>query len=223
MSVSPVSLQAQAQSLFPSSSTSRMLAQRYQHDTVALDLAYSGNDQSVILSLTGSVTSVETLYTEKGLLASSVSPLNIESTAVTSDTTATDTLQESSIVDVRNLQNQYFDFLLERIKYLLDSIADNISQTTAAPESQTVDISSLMSYFSPEETASRILDFALSFYDGGDREEFANMVSEAVLKGYNEALEAFGGWLPPECSQTIELVLEGLDEFAGTTGQSASV
>ena len=68
--------------------------------------------------------------------------------------------------------------------------------------------------FSPEKTAGRILDFALSFYDGGDRQEFAAMAREAVMKGFNEAMKAFGGSLPRECHDTIRIVNEALDDFA---------
>ena len=69
-------------------------------------------------------------------------------------------------------------------------------------------------YFSSEKTAERIINFALSFYDGGDRDEFAAMVKKAVMKGYNEAMKALGGFLPPEAHETIAIVNRAIDDFA---------
>jgi len=77
-------------------------------------------------------------------------------------------------------------------------------------------------YFSPEKTAEKIINFALSFYDGGDREEFATMVKKAVMKGYNEAMKALGGILPPEAHETIEIVNRAIDNFANGKDMSIS-
>ena len=77
-------------------------------------------------------------------------------------------------------------------------------------------------YFSPEKTAERIINFALSFYDGGDREEFAAMVKKAVMKGYNEAMKALGGILPPEAHETIKIVNSAIDNFANGKDMSIS-
>jgi hypothetical protein len=75
-----------------------------------------------------------------------------------------------------------------------------------------------MDYWSPEQTASRIAGFALAFYDGGDREEYAAMVKDAVMKGYNEAQKAAGGSLPDVANQTISLVMDTIDQFASGNG-----
>jgi len=69
-------------------------------------------------------------------------------------------------------------------------------------------------YFSAENTAARIVRFALSFYDGGDREEYAAMVREAVLKGFEDARAALGGFLPEVSFRTLDLVSRALDDFA---------
>ena len=69
-------------------------------------------------------------------------------------------------------------------------------------------------YYSPEKTAGRIVNFALSFYTGGDRTEFAEMVKDAVIKGFQEAGAALGGYLPQEALETFSLVMDALDSFA---------
>ena len=72
--------------------------------------------------------------------------------------------------------------------------------------------------FSPEATAQRILDFALSFYNGGDRTEYAAMAMKAVQKGFMKAAEALGGSLPEISIDTYNLVMKGFSEFI--TGQN---
>ncbi|MFC1537824.1 hypothetical protein ACFL6H_00215 [Candidatus Latescibacterota bacterium] len=69
-------------------------------------------------------------------------------------------------------------------------------------------------YYSPEETAERIINFALSFYDGGDRQEYAEMVRAAVMKGFEQAMAAFGDVLPQESYDTIGIVNSAIDNFA---------
>ena len=69
-------------------------------------------------------------------------------------------------------------------------------------------------YYSAENTAERIIQFALSFYDGGDRQEYAEMVRAAVMKGFNQAMGVSGGALPQISSDTIGLVNSALDTFA---------
>ncbi|MFC1490374.1 hypothetical protein ACFL6K_04110 [Candidatus Latescibacterota bacterium] len=70
-------------------------------------------------------------------------------------------------------------------------------------------------YYSSEKTAERIISFALSFFDGGDRQEYAEMVKAAVMKGFDQALGAFGGVLPQESYDTIGIVNSAIDNFAG--------
>lgn len=85
----------------------------------------------------------------------------------------------------------------------------------------------LQEYFSPEKTAERILDFALSFFprseafqEGGDtvdaRQQFADMMGEAVQKGFDQAMTELGS-ISEETQEGIdkthELVFSGLDDF----------
>lgn len=85
----------------------------------------------------------------------------------------------------------------------------------------------LQNYFSPEATAGRIVDFALAFFPmsdaykkGGDteesRKEFAEMMREAVNKGFDQAMGALGS--VPKNTQdgidkTHELAMKGFDDF----------
>jgi len=85
--------------------------------------------------------------------------------------------------------------------------------------------------FTPEATAGRILDFALSMFGTGvgnhttedtpeSRREYADYILPAIQKGFDEA-RAILGALSPEVadgtSRTWAQIQEGLDRFAGET------
>jgi hypothetical protein len=67
-------------------------------------------------------------------------------------------------------------------------------------------------YFGVEQTSDRIVDFAISLA-GGDPSRLAK-IKEGVDKGFNEALEAFGGTLPEISYKTYDAVMEKLDAWA---------
>jgi len=71
-----------------------------------------------------------------------------------------------------------------------------------------------MADFSAGNTASRIADFALSHYDGGDRTEYAEKVRSAIMEGFHDAEQGFGGTLPDVSYETIQLANDAIDRFA---------
>jgi len=85
----------------------------------------------------------------------------------------------------------------------------------------------LRAYFSPEKTAQRILDFALSFFPGskqhqaqGDteagRKDFADYVGGFIQKGFDEAQRILGKLPDPvqaDVDETHDRVFQGLDAF----------
>ena len=89
-----------------------------------------------------------------------------------------------------------------------------VSQTT-----NVINLSIDTSAFSPENTANRIVQFALAFYTGGNREEYVAMVREAVMKGFQDAQSAFGGFLPEVSYETFDLVNQALNDFAAGSFQ----
>ncbi len=99
------------------------------------------------------------------------------------------------------------------------------SEAFAADETGMRPIDRLAAEFTPEKTAGRIADFALSWYgqwlDGREdsqetRAEFADYIGDAVQQGFDEA-GAILGVLPEntqsEIDQTHELVFAALDSF----------
>lgn len=67
-------------------------------------------------------------------------------------------------------------------------------------------------YFGVDQTSDRIVDFAVGI-SGGDPSRLA-AIKEGVEKGFNEALEAFGGSLPDISYDTFDAVMKKLDDWA---------
>jgi len=67
-------------------------------------------------------------------------------------------------------------------------------------------------YFSVEETAKRLLDFAVAL-SGGDPSKI-DLLRDAVQKGYKDAERQWGGELPEITQKTLEAVMKGFDEWA---------
>jgi len=74
-------------------------------------------------------------------------------------------------------------------------------------------------YFSVEETAARLLNFAVAL-TGGDPAR-VEMMRDAVQRGFNQAERMFGGELPEISHQTLEAVMNGFDEWAAAGSASA--
>jgi len=68
------------------------------------------------------------------------------------------------------------------------------------------------------KTAERILNFAKAL-SGGDPEK-AEMLREAVKKGFSAAEKVWGGKLPDISQQTYNKVMEGFDEWAASGKKS---
>ncbi len=67
-------------------------------------------------------------------------------------------------------------------------------------------------YFGVEQTSNRIVDFAVGIA-GGDPSRL-DAIKEGVEKGFNEALDTFGGWLPEVSHDTYDMVMNKLDTWA---------
>ncbi|MCL2387879.1 MAG: hypothetical protein FWC89_10085 [Defluviitaleaceae bacterium] len=74
-------------------------------------------------------------------------------------------------------------------------------------------------YFSVEETAARMLDFAVAL-TGGDPARI-EVMRDAVQRGFAQAERMFGGELPEISHQTLEAVMNGFDEWAEAGSASA--
>ena len=64
--------------------------------------------------------------------------------------------------------------------------------------------------WSAEAVADRIIDFVASVSSSDPSK--SKMLQEAVRQGFEEARQAFGGWLPEVSERTYDLVMERFDE-----------
>jgi len=194
-------------------------------------IAYNDPGNSIVLSLSSRIDYYESTYSLEGMMSNpvQVNPIAPED----SDTALTSRIGK--------FQALYLEMIRRRVEYLLKELtrfirnsgsavpatnSDNgstgnatgiysINQTFAL--SQNLSISATVSnqdYFSPEQTAQRIVQFALSFYDGSDRAEYIDMVKSAVMKGYDEARAALGGYLLSIADDTLALAMKALENFA---------
>ncbi len=73
-------------------------------------------------------------------------------------------------------------------------------------------------YFSIENTAQRLFDFAVMM--AGNDPERLKVTRDAVLKGFKEAEEVFGGELPEISYKTIDMALGMIDDKIHELGGS---
>jgi hypothetical protein len=196
----------------------------------SVSVDFSDDGDTVTLTETNSVLMMESSYTSNSIVWDS-RPAPVTSGLVASSGTAG---TEEAALDEQSVDD-YLDIIRERVEYLLKDAAQKAEEyrrmllggervltgTGVAETSETAEILSEstsvtldMADFSAESTASRIVQFALSFYDGGDREAYVAEVRSAVMKGFNEAKAAFGGFLPEVSYRTIEMVNEAFNSFA---------
>jgi len=76
-------------------------------------------------------------------------------------------------------------------------------------------------YFGVEKTSERIFNLAVGIA-GGDSTRL-DAIKEGVENGFQEALDAFGGWLPEISYETIDAVMAKLDNWAGTDADSTNL
>ncbi len=77
-------------------------------------------------------------------------------------------------------------------------------------------------YWGAPQTSQRILDFVKGV-SGGDQALFEK-IKNAVIEGFSQARQVFGGWLPDVSNRTYDLVMKGLDEmFAPNTDEGQPV
>jgi hypothetical protein len=115
-----------------------------------------------------------------------------------------------------------FDLLRAYVASLLQEVG---VATEVATGGEAVDISTLTpdkaqelvgedGYFGVEQTSERIVDFAIATA-GGDSSRLA-AIKEGIDRGFQEAADAFGGWLPDISYQTYDAIMEKLDSWAST-------
>ena len=105
-------------------------------------------------------------------------------------------------------------FKEQGIEYKIETTAGEVDLETITPE-KAEELVADDGYFGVEKTAERIFNFAVGVA-GGDPTRI-DAIKEGVNNGFQEALEAFGGELPDISYDTLDAVINKLDEWAGST------
>lgn len=131
-----------------------------------------------------------------------------------------------AVASANGVEMQSVSFSLKgSMEYLNQLSGQGATDTGAASAASPVD--KLMEFFSPENTAGRILDFALGFFGQSEaykaqgdtedsRQSFADMIGAAIQKGFDQAQGILGQVdddTQGKIDTTHEIVFAGLDNF----------
>ncbi len=147
-----------------------------------------------------------------------------DSVTIGSQKEVSPTYSSSLTIDTGNVEDQYN--LLRGL--VMNMLKEQGIDFKVANGDQEVDISNISQeeataliaedgYFGVEQTSDRIVDFAIGV--AGDDPSRLAAIKEGVEQGFNEALEAFGGWLPDISYDTYDAVMNKLDAWAGIDNQ----
>lgn len=103
-------------------------------------------------------------------------------------------------------------FKEQGLDYKIATDNSEIDLSTITPE-EAQDLIADDGYFGVEKTSERIFNFAVGMA-GGDPAKI-DAIRQGVEKGFQEALDAFGGSLPDISYETYDTVMQKLDDWAG--------
>jgi hypothetical protein len=103
-------------------------------------------------------------------------------------------------------------FKEQGLDYKIATDNSEIDLSTVTPE-EAQELIADDGYFGVEKTSERIFNFAVGMA-GGDPAKI-DVIRQGVEKGFQEALDAFGGWLPDISYETYDTVMQKLDDWAG--------
>jgi hypothetical protein len=103
-------------------------------------------------------------------------------------------------------------FKEQGLDYKIATDNSEIDLSTVTPE-EAQELIADDGYFGVEKTSERIFNFAVGMA-GGDPAKI-DAIRQGVENGFQEALDAFGGWLPDISHETYDTVMQKLDDWAG--------
>lgn len=129
--------------------------------------------------------------------------------------------QKTSHSASQTFQTQNFLFDFKKIQEMLDAIntealgydGKKLSELTP---SEAKELISDEGFFGIAKTSQRLIDFV--FYGAGDNLDMLHAGRRGVIQGFNEAEKLWGNKLPDISYQTMERVLQSLDEKIASLG-----
>jgi hypothetical protein len=149
--------------------------------------------------------------------------ITVADTVTISQKSETSVTYSSSLTLDQGIKGDGFDLLRGLVLNILKEQGIDFKIATGGAGAEEIDISQLTQedaqalvaddgYFGVDKTSDRIVNFAIGIA-GGDPSRLA-AIKEGVDKGFNEALEAFGGQLPEISYKTYDAVMQKLDDWA---------
>lgn len=166
-------------------------------------------------------------YQQSGQLRQAES-FSFQSDQVTLSYSAESVLLYDSSMTLHGARNDGYDLLRglvlnifkeQGIDYKIATDAGEIDFSTLTPE-DAQDLIADDGYFGVEHTSQRIVDLAVGIA-GGDPTRL-DAIKAGVERGFQEALDAFGGWLPDISYETYDAVMKKLDDWAGESESQQS-
>jgi len=155
--------------------------------------SFSGNDGES--SFSGDQVSLSYFKIEESITYSSAGSMQ-------STLDAAYDLLRSHVLDVFEKQGMDFTLAIDDKTIDLRELSQNEAKELIAEDG----------YFGVDQTSDRIVDFAKGI--SGNDPTRLDAILQGIEKGFNEALEAFGGWLPEISHTTYDTVLEKLNNWA---------
>lgn len=152
--------------------------------------------------------------------------INVTDTVSITHQSQTSVTYSSALTMDQNIKGDGYDLLRGLVLNMLKEQGIDFKIATGEAGTEEIDISQLTQedaqaliaedgYFGVDKTSDRIVNFAIGIA-GGDPSRLA-AIKEGVDKGFNEALEAFGGQLPDISYDTYDAVMKKLDDWAQKT------
>jgi hypothetical protein len=149
--------------------------------------------------------------------------ISVTDTVTISRQSETSATYSSALTMNQDIKGDGFDLLRGLVLNILKEQGIDFKIATGEAGAEEIDISQLTpedaqaliaddGYFGVDKTSDRIVNFAIGIA-GGDPSRLS-AIKEGVNKGFNEALEAFGGQLPEISYQTYDAVMQKLDDWA---------
>jgi len=163
---------------------------------------------------------IPNLLNNKKILTGDISPIKQDSVTINHQQEVSMTYSSSLTIQTGDVQDQYnllrslvTNMLKEQgLDFKVMNGDQEIDISTVSQEEAT-ELISEDGYFGVDQTSDRIVDFAVGIA-GGDPTRL-DTIKEGVENGFNEALEAFNGWLPDISYDTFDAVMNKLDTWAG--------
>lgn len=158
-----------------------------------------------------------------GDTAPATGTVSVTDTVTISRQSAASVTYSSALTMDQDIKGDGFDLLRGLVLNILKEQGIDFKIASGETGAEEIDISQISQeeaqalvaddgYFGVDKTSERIVNFAIGLA-GGDPSRL-DAIKEGVDKGFNEALEAFGGQLPEISYQTYDAVMQKLDDWA---------